>query len=487
MIYGVGSVLNRVISFLLLPIFTAYLTPEDYGISAILALICFFATSLFSLGVNVSLAPCYYGQANRQDKSTIVWTAALILAISSIVLISAGLLSLESFSQIAFQTTRYTDLVALSVFTAVFSILSTPFMLYPQFEERAKEFVILSIISTTLSIGVSFFLVVIMRYGVKGLVIGGFIGQVLNFLLFFVPFVIRTKIAVNLSYVKELLKLGLPLVPSAAFLFIIQDGNKYLLKLYNDIETVGVYTIGVSLGLIMSLLVSAFQRAWLPFFMSFIDSQDEGAVVFKKAMTYYFYIFGTFSILFFLAAKPVVLLMTQPAFHESYKVVGLSATAQFFIGVFYLLLPGMYFTKEVKYVALIQFSSAAIAIVLNILLIKHLSYLGAGLGLMLGFFIMVVLTLLWNYRRKEQYIQVTYEWTKLAAFSIVYLLFSAASLFERNFSMYGEIVFSIALFLLFLSVLYFIIGAENKAWIKTQLIHISNRFHNREITQQPLH
>ena len=59
-IYGIGSILNRFISFLLLPLFTKYLTPTDYGISSILGWMTFLLAPIFSLGMGTGIATCYY-------------------------------------------------------------------------------------------------------------------------------------------------------------------------------------------------------------------------------------------------------------------------------------------------------------------------------------------------------------------------------------------------------------------------------------------
>jgi O-antigen/teichoic acid export membrane protein len=482
-IYGVGGFLTRIITFLLLPVFTAYLTPADYGISAILALITFIATPLVSLGIGVSMAPCYYDSTDFTQKHATVWTAFLTLTLSCIGFSFIGVGFQKQLSLIAFHTFDHADLIVLTVFSTVFSILSMPFMLYLQFEERAKQFVTLSLISTTISIGISFLLVVIFRQGVKGLVTAGLIGQALNFLLFLLPVLTKTSFRLEVSVAKKLLRLGLPLVPSFAMLFVLQDGNKYLLKWFSDVETVGVYAIGFNFGMVMSLLVSAFQRAWLPFFMSFKNNQKEGAAVFSSAMTYYVFVFGSISVLFFIAAKPIVYIMTQQPFHQAYQVVGLSAAAQFFIGIFYILLPGMYFTEEVKYVSLIQGFSAVVTTGLNILLIQLFGMLGAGIGLLSGFFIMTIFTLIWNYIRRNSYIIVHYNWKRLSIFLIIFIIFSTLMLVDRNFSLIQEIIYSAASCILFLLILYLILSTDEQKWLKGKL---RNLFIRHEIKQQTI-
>jgi O-antigen/teichoic acid export membrane protein len=244
--------------------------------------------------------------------------------------------------------------------------------------------------------------------------------------------------------IRELLALGLPLVPAFVMLFVIQHGNKYILQWFSGLNEVGVYNIGFNIGMAMSLLVSALQSAWLPYFMSFADKHDEAGVLFGRILTYYVFIFGSISLLFFIFAKPVIMIMTQPEFYEAYKIVGLSAGASFLSGIFFILLPGIYFAKDVKYVSIIQMIAAVIATGLNFLLIPVFGLLGAGIALMLGFVTMVICIQLWNYRQKNRYIQIAYEWKRIVRFSIIYTFYVTFMLWERHFSLFGELMMSLA-------------------------------------------
>ena len=91
MIYGFGQVLNRLMGFLLLPLFTLYLSPADYGILAILGLISFVVTSIFSLGITGAAGVCYYSTHGQDCKEQTIWTSFFILAGSTAVIIFCAL------------------------------------------------------------------------------------------------------------------------------------------------------------------------------------------------------------------------------------------------------------------------------------------------------------------------------------------------------------------------------------------------------------
>jgi O-antigen/teichoic acid export membrane protein len=475
--YGIGSVLNRFISFLLLPLFTRYLTPSDYGISSILGWMTFLITPIFSLGMGSAMTPIYFGKNGSFQKEATVWSAFTILLISVSLLVILGVPFAKFWSQFAFQEPDYLYLVTLTVFSTALSILSLPFILHLQFEEKATLFSAFTIINTTVSIGMNILLVVVFHRGVQGVIESNLITQVVNLTLFSIPAISRLRVRINPDIGRELLKLGIPLIPAFAFLFFLQQGNRYILQMYGGLDQVGIYTIGYNFGMVMSVPVDAITTAWVPYFMSFVNRREEAKLLFGRIVTFYVIGIGILSLMFYIFAKPVVMLMTQPAFHGAYQVVGLSATAYFLSGLYSLLLPGMYFAKEVKYQTLIQAGAAILGIGANFLFIPRLNVFGAGLGLMFGYLFMVVLTIIWNMTRKSYYLQVQYESKRLLTWSIFYIVYIAILQWRRDFSLLGESFFSVIALIPLPLIIYALLNSWERSNIKEALKEVLIRRH----------
>lgn len=81
-IYGLGQILSRFMGFLLLPLFTAYLSPKDYGVIAILNVMNLVVTSIFSLGFGAATGLCYFASDDPFRKADTIWTSVFILAMS---------------------------------------------------------------------------------------------------------------------------------------------------------------------------------------------------------------------------------------------------------------------------------------------------------------------------------------------------------------------------------------------------------------------
>ena len=440
-IYGVGQVLLRMVSLLLLPLYTSYLTPADYGISSILGVMVYFLTPLFQLGISSAMGIVYFARPERSERAATIWTAFLTLAASATVLAVAGWAMSDRLALLLFgdAESQYdlSYLVTLALLTAAMSITVHPLLARLQFEERAKAFVAITLSSSALSIALSVLLIVGLRRGVAGFIEAAAIAQAATLAVALVVSLRGLPFGARRSIARELVTLGLPLVPGVLAVYVMLQGNKILLQAGAGLDELGLYTLGFNIGLLMTLLVTGFTNAWFPFFSSFMESQDEARPIMGRVMSYYVLGAGTVSLLFFIGAQPLVRIATQPAFWDAYVSVGPSAAAQFLIGMHAILMAGMYFAKQVRFAAVIAGASAAVSVALNLLLIPMLGAAGAAIALVLGFLTLCVLQHGWNAARLH--FRVPYESRRLAAFALIYAVTAVIFLWNRSWPLIAEI------------------------------------------------
>jgi len=481
-IYGLGGVLLRALGLILLPLFTSHLTPLDYGINAMLGWLTFVIWPLFSVGFGAALAPIYFA-APENARRGCIWTAATILSGSALLLsVLAPLLS-GDLSAVILGGPEYTYLAILTLLSASLSIATIPFTLFLQFQERAKTYVVISTLVALMSTALSIWLVVRLGKGVQGLVEASALTQAVSFVMFgSTALSLLGKYNFDAELAKQLLKLGIPLIPSFLFLFVIQDGNKYILQWMAGVQNLGVYAVGFNLGFAMNLFVSAFQTAWLPYFMSYSDKREEAAILFGRVMTYYAFGFGALTLVFFIAAKPVVMLLTQPPYFEASEVVGLSAATQALFGAFYVLLPAIYFANHVRYVGLIQALAALVSVGVNLGLISLFGLAGAALALALGALALVLFTYVWNRIRDRNYLVVRYEWRRLGLFSAVFATYATIAMWHRTLSLGAEVLLSSALTISLPFLIYrlLMVDERKRIWsMARELVRVTSRTEGR--------
>jgi len=416
LIYGVGSVVTRFIGLLTLPLFTAYLTPDEYGVLAMLALLTMVVQPIFSLGLGAAMGPRYFEQDDIQNKSTVVWTMLLIHTISSAFLIVIGWTYPAPIAKLVRLSSEHSLLIGLSLTGCAFTIMATAITARVQFEKQAKLYVVVTLITALTAIVVSILTVVYLGWGVKGMVIGQLSGNVITLLAFLFIALRDTKLVINGVMAKELIRQGLPLIPSFGFVFVIMHGNKYILEWSLGLDAVGVYSVGFNLGMTMSIITGGISTAWFPFFLRYINRQTEAEEIFPKVFTYYVLGVGLLALFYFIFAKIVVLTLTHEAYHSAHHLIGFVAIANFSQTLFGFFLPGLYFNKEVKYVSVVQGIAALLSLPLNYYLIIETGVWGAAIGLAMSNMLMATLMYGWNVINKSRYPRVNYEWVRVFGF-----------------------------------------------------------------------
>jgi O-antigen/teichoic acid export membrane protein len=220
-----------------------------------------------------------------------------------------------------------------------------------------------------------------------------------------------------------------------------------------DLSALGLYTIGYSFGMVITMAVGAFSAAWPAFFMSYINKRDEAKVIFGKVLTYYVVAFGVLTVLFFGFAKPVVILLTAPAFREAWTVIGLVAASYVLKGCYLIMLPGLSFAEKLSKQSLIEWICAFINLGANFILIPIYGILGAALATFISYLGLPLFT--WLLARN--YLDVNYQWGRVAL-AFVLSVFVACLLYQLSrwvdFGLMGLLVVNGLVMLVFLGLVY---------------------------------
>lgn len=467
-IYGVGQVLNRFIGFLLLPVFTSYLSPKEYGISAILLMLSGILTCVFSLGIGVSSGICYYDGDGVKHRANTVWTATWILGLSVLFFLVMGLPGSGLISFVAFGSTDYGYLVCLTLITAGLAMVVQPSILYLQFEEKATLFIILSATLTVFSFASSVLFVVFLKRGVKGLVEANAVSQLASLFVYFSVMTRELKPSYDVLLAKNLIKIGLPYILGFLSFFLIQYVDRYMLELYCGLNVVGTYSVGYNIGMMAMLIVGAFSAAWTPYFNSFVNRQEDASYLFSYILTYYIMGMGFLSLLMFLFAKPIVSLMTASPFHVAYTVVGIVSLAQAIYGCYLIFLPGLYYAKKTGIVNSILVGACLLNIILNSILIPWINMLGAAMATVASFLAMTIMT----HFAARKYLVVTYDWMRilryLASWAVAVTIYYVAP----KSSLFVDTLTSTFVLIAFVSANYLYLNEKEQAYIKKKCYKI---------------
>jgi O-antigen/teichoic acid export membrane protein len=211
-----------------------------------------------------------------------------------------------------------------------------------------------------------------------------------------------------------LVRIGFPSIFGLFAFLIIDYADRQMIERILGLTSLGIYSVGYSLGMVMLVAVGAFATAWSPFFASYINKPEEAREVFGRALTYYVFGFGTLLVIYFAFSKILVSVLMASLFHDAFTIVGLVAAAYMLKGMYLILVPGLYFAEKLYKLSVIEWVAAFVNIGLNIWLIPIFGIVGAALATFVSYLTLPVLA--WGAARK--YLQVDYEWARVALSSI---------------------------------------------------------------------
>ena len=409
-IYAVGALANRLVGLIMLPVFTAYMSAAEYGVLAMLTALSALLVPLFTLGLGTSIGVSYFNAQEPAQRRSVIWAGGWILLAAACLLALTGWLLREPLGGLAVGRGGYGTHTALGIAAASFGVLATPWQLKLQFEARAAAFVAASLCGVIVTIGLSLWLVVGLRMGALGALAGSLAGQCALASVAFALGAGRPLVQGLGPHVRELLRHGIPMIPSFFLLFVLQYGVRWPLEWYHGLDSVGIYSVGASLGGSLGVFTAAFASAWTPFALGQADRQFAADHAFGRITLYYVAGFGFATSLFFLFAEPLVRLFAHPAFEGGAAAVGFSATGQFFLTLFLLLLPPLYFAKRVQNVVLTQFAAVLVACILALWLVPRHAAAGAAATVALSAFALVVIQ--WAALRVLPVLQVRYDYAR---------------------------------------------------------------------------
>ena len=446
LIYGVGGVVSRFVSILLLPFFTAYLTPADYGVVALLAIVSVFLAGFASLGTGASMGICYFEAKTQEGRASVVLSTIAGVALSSTLLLVTAVLMRESVSRLLFDVADYGQHLVLVFVQMTATTVTAPVLAQLRMEDRAKAYIYYSIGLAVSIAGANVVAVIVLGGGLLGLLYSGAMVNVVFASALIGAYCVQKRPAFTPQLFRRVIRLGLPSAFGVGAFFFIDYSGRALVEQFAGLNELGVFSLGLSFGMVMTLLAdSAFGVAWPAFFISFIDRREEAAKTFGKVLLLFtgFYLF--LCLAFFLFAAPVIKLLTTPAFHAASTVVGGVALCSVLKGAYLIFLPGFYFEKKLHWQTLLEWTAAIVCIVAGLLLIPHWGKEGAVIAAVMAYLALC----LGAYFAGRRFLQVEYPFARVGGIAVFFIIGVWMSFTEFALTFVADLLLRLAVWVSF--------------------------------------
>jgi O-antigen/teichoic acid export membrane protein len=408
-IYGLGDVATSIVSFLLLPIYVRYLTPEDYGVISLLLTVEVVTKIVFRWGVDASFMRLYYDCHDRPSRqrlaSTIFW---FLIAVNGTFL-ALALLAAPALSAHLFASDRHTTALRLTLLnTFVVGFYFIPFHVL-RIKGKSPQFIALTFSRSLGTLALRLLLVVGFKMGVLGVVLADVIVTAIFTGLLARWFLPLLRAAFSREVLREALAFGLPRLPHGVAHQVVAVADRYLLTMFVSLREIGLYSVGASFGLALKLFLSAFEYAWAPFYFATMKEADAKRT-FSLVATYGVAILALLAAGLSAVSTDLVRLMTRPSFYEAARVIPWIALGVLFQGVYLLTSIGMNITKQTRYYPVATAAAAATSIAANVALIPRFGALGAAWSNALAYAVLAA-SGLWL---SQRFYPIQYEWDRFA-------------------------------------------------------------------------
>lgn len=416
MVYGLGDVAVSIVNFCLLGVYVRYFDTADYGVLGILGSLEVLAKIAFRFGLDGAFMRLFYESAGTEDRRRLASTIFLFLLFLDGAIVAALLFVAPSLASSLLGSVEYTAalrLMLLNTFAIGFTFI--PFHVV-RIEQRTLTFSLLTLARSVLTTLARLLLVVNMGMGVTGMYVADVLVTVVVLSLLARWFAPLIRVTFSRVVLRDALRFGLPRVPHAFAQQVMAVGDKFVLKLFVSIESIGVYSMGVSFGLVQKLFLSAFESAWAPFYYATIQEADAPRT-FGTITTYGVVVLALLTAGLSAVGRHAAQAMTHgfllapddPRWNDVSTVIMWTAIGVFLQGFYLLTSIGLNITKRTHYYPLATLTAAAVNITLNFLLIPRFGIVGAAWANGAGYAVQAAL----GYAFSQRFYPIAYEWGRL--------------------------------------------------------------------------
>lgn len=460
-IYTIATVLTRGIAIFLVPIYTRYLTPSEYGIIDYFMILASIINLTIALEISQAVVRYYQDAKGIEEKKSYVATAFLFTVF---VYVLYFLISFVFSSELS---SLFLDDENMSVLFMIASgAIATNGIFYfvqnqLKFEIRPKDVAIVSIVNVLVLSSLAIYLLVIVGLKVESIFIAQIVANIVSSVL--AVYMARNSYGFVFVYAKfkEMISFSYPLVFSGIAVFVASMIDRIAIKNLLGLEELGIFGIAYRFAAISGLVMVGFQSSLMPLVYKHYKEENT-----PKDISKIFNIFSIFalftvsgSILF---AKEMVVLFTTEVFYSSASLIAVLVMAVFFSNM-YIFAPGIGIAKKTKLTAMITISSAILNTILNYTLIPILGLSGAAYATFISAISAFLLYMILAYK----YYPIPYK-TKELFLSFAFVLicsYGILSIFDE-INLISIIVKTIYLLLAIVGVSFLLIEKEHLEKIK---------------------
>ena len=437
-IYGLSSIVGRLLNYLLVPLYTRYFIPAEYGVVTELYAYVAFLVIILTYGLETAF---FRFSQKQYDKKLVYSTSLISLIVSSILFVILMISSQQSIANWLEYPQNPEYVMWFALIIGLDAISSISFAKLRE-QRQAARFALVRLVNIFINIGLNLFFIIYCPYALEnGLPTTDFVNSVYDpkvgvgyifianlfasgvTILMLLPEMIKSSWTFNTMLWKKMMWYAFPLLVAGLAGMTNETIDRILLKQLlpvgvDKMAAIGVYGAFYKISIIMILFIQTFRFAAEPFFFS-QEKQHNSRKTYADVLKY-FTILASLIFLSVMLYLDVVKHFVGSSFHseEGIEIVPILLMANLFLGIYYNLSIWYKLTEKTGYGAILAIFGAVITLTLNIILIPKIGFIGSAWATLFCYFSMMIASLLMG----RKYYAIPYDLKRV--FTYIFLSFA---------------------------------------------------------------
>lgn len=383
-VYGLSTVVGRLLNLLLLPLYTHALPPAEYGLVATVFSYIAFLTVLYGHGMDFAFMRHCKEEAGEDARRLVFSTALCSLTFWPLLISLALHFSARPLALAAGLPDRLSDVVRYAAWVLAFDAMALVPFAHLRMRHRAGAYAGVKVANIVINLALNYVFLVKMGLGARGVFLASLAASCATLMILMPVMAEEARPRFDWGLYRSMLGFALPLIPAGAASMMVQVIDRPILKALTNDAVVGVYQANYRLGIFMMMVVNMFDAAWRPFFLQ-RAAQPGAEKVFARVLSY----FVAGSAFLFLAVTlliPAVVALPlghgrtliHPAYWGGLALVPVVTLGYLFNGVYVNMLPCVTLAKRSDLVAYAAALGAIVNVGANFLWIPRWGMMGAA-------------------------------------------------------------------------------------------------------------
>ena len=410
-VYGLTNILAKAVGFVMLPFYTHYLNPADYGILEILDLSMTLFGMFLNMGITTAIQRRYAAAESAEEKRKVISTAFLFITVTGLLIFLAGLGLVRPVSAHLLGPHVPSSYLLLSFSSMTLLYMTTAPGTYLRALELSGTILFIQTSATIFTLVLNIYFIAVLRIGLGGILWSSFLMAAIQMLLLGGWTASRAGVKFSRAHLRQMLSYGWPLTFSNLAIFALNFSDRFFLQHLRSLDEVGVYAVGYKFGFLINfLLVAPFVTMWQARMFK-IHAHPEHRRIFGRVFLLYSLVLMFAALALSVLSPEIVRVMVDPKFSSSQNVIPLVAFAYVFWGIGFYGQLGMYLTNRTNLIGIVGIGAAVLNLALNYFLILRYGMLGAAWATLLSFMAVAAA----NYRLSQRVFPLPLAVGRLAA------------------------------------------------------------------------